>query len=272
MIDYTTKPDLGKLSESEFFDLDNPPFDIQKHCLYSVISGSKAYGLDTPTSDTDIRGVVYLPERMLLGLGRFEQIENQSKDICYYSLQKLFNLALKNNVHAMEMLWMPKRTVNFIHPLFEQVLDNKNLFMSKRIAYTCGGYAFQQVKVAFTKMKNKTGRVSLLEQFGYDTKFMSHSIRIYRMAREALETGFLNVYRPDREFLLDVKVGKYKLEDIVVMGKNSEGKDTFVGGLLAEELRLFNEALAKTKLPTDPPFQKIENLLIKVQKEALSFN
>ncbi|MEM8892659.1 MAG: nucleotidyltransferase domain-containing protein, partial [Bacteroidota bacterium] len=29
--------------------------------LLECISGSKAYGLDTPTSDTDIKGVFYLP-------------------------------------------------------------------------------------------------------------------------------------------------------------------------------------------------------------------
>lgn len=58
-MDYTTKPSLGELSESEFFDLNSPPFDVEKNCLYSVISGSKAYGLDTPASDTDIRGVFF---------------------------------------------------------------------------------------------------------------------------------------------------------------------------------------------------------------------
>lgn len=164
---------------------------------------------------------------------------------------------------------MPKRTVKFVHPVFQQVLDNKELFLSKRIGYTCGGYAFQQVKTAFTKIKNKTGRVNLIEKFGYDTKFISHSLRIYRMAIEVLETGNLEVYRPDREFLLDVKNGKYKLEELVVMGKDEDGKDTFVSGVLAEELKRFNAAMLVTTLPQDPPFQQIENLLIKIQKELL---
>lgn len=270
--DYTKKPDLGELSESAFFDLETPPFDLKKHCLYSVISGSKAYGIDTPESDTDIRGVFYLPERFVLGLGRCENIENQTKDITYYSIVKLFNLALKNNVHAMELLWMPNRTVNFIHPLFQQVLDNKDLFLSKRIAYTCSGYAFQQVKVALNKLKNKTGRTHLIEKYGFDVKFLSHSFRIFRMAREALENGELQVYRPDREFLLDIKNGKYKLEELVIMGKDEQGRDSFVGGLLADEYKSFDEALNKTKLQKDPPFEKIEKLLIKIQKECLELN
>lgn len=34
-----------------------------KNCiLFEVISGSKSFGLNTPTSDTDIKGVYYLPK------------------------------------------------------------------------------------------------------------------------------------------------------------------------------------------------------------------
>jgi hypothetical protein len=270
MDDFTVKPDLGELSKSEFFNLDFPPFDIQKHCLYSVIAGSKAYGIDTPESDTDERGVIWLPERFVLGLGRCEQIENQSKDIVYYSLHKAFTLLLKNNIHLMELLWMPKRTVNFVHPSFQQVLDNKELFLSKRIAYTCGGYAWAQVKLGLTKLKNKTGRTHLVEKFGFDSKLISHAFRLLRMGRQALETGTFDVYRPDREFLLDIKNGKYKLEDLVIIGKNEKGKDIFTGGIILEEYRLFEEAIAKTSLKNDPPFEKIENLLIKIQKEFIN--
>ena len=32
------------------------------HIIFECISGSRAYGLDTPTSDTDIRGVFILPK------------------------------------------------------------------------------------------------------------------------------------------------------------------------------------------------------------------
>src|ERR1700733_5550651 len=83
--DYAVKPDLKELSESGFFDVDTPPFNIQDHLLYAVISGSRAYGIDGPNSDVDTRGVVWLPEEFLVGVHKCEQIESQSKDICYYS-------------------------------------------------------------------------------------------------------------------------------------------------------------------------------------------
>ena len=36
--------------------------------LFEAISGSHAYGLATPQSDTDIKGVFYLPRRLYYGL------------------------------------------------------------------------------------------------------------------------------------------------------------------------------------------------------------
>ena len=36
--------------------------------ILECISGSKAYGLDTPSSDTDIKGVFLLPKKDFYGL------------------------------------------------------------------------------------------------------------------------------------------------------------------------------------------------------------
>jgi hypothetical protein len=89
------------------------------------------------------------------------------------------------------------------------------------------------------------------------------------MGREALVTGNLEVYRTDREFLLDIKRGRYTLEELVIMGKDENGKEDIVGGLLFEEKTLFNEAVKKTKLPSHPDFNLIDKLLVKLQKETL---
>ena len=38
--------------------------------LFECLSGSKAYGLATPQSDTDIKGIFYIPKEMFFGLWR----------------------------------------------------------------------------------------------------------------------------------------------------------------------------------------------------------
>ena len=51
-------------------------FDVSKRTVYLCKHGSHAYGLSTPTSDLDIKGVCIAPSETYLGfLGKFEQQE-----------------------------------------------------------------------------------------------------------------------------------------------------------------------------------------------------
>lgn len=45
-----------------------PYLKTQNLILFECVSGSRAYGLDTPTSDTDIKGVFYLPKQRFYSL------------------------------------------------------------------------------------------------------------------------------------------------------------------------------------------------------------
>ena len=56
--------------------------------IFEVIAGSKSYGLDTATSDTDIKGVFVLPKNMFYGLEYTAQVSNVSNDIVYYELKQ----------------------------------------------------------------------------------------------------------------------------------------------------------------------------------------
>lgn len=262
------KPDLGNIDQ-QFFDIATPPFDLESHRLFQVISGSHAYGTNVATSDVDLRGVVFLPSNFLLGLHRCENIENQSKDLCWYSPYKFFGLCYKNNTHALEMLYAPPFAVKFVHPIFEEVIVKRQMFLSKRLAYTCMGYAWQQVKLSFVKKANNSGRQELIQKFGFDSKLIMHSFRLLRMGRDALVNGHLETYRPDRDFLLNIRNGKFTLDELVIMGKDENGKDTAVGGMLKDEMRLFDEALLKSKLPEHPPFEQIEQMLVKLQRNLL---
>jgi hypothetical protein len=112
------------------------------------------------------------------------------------------------------------------------------------------GYAYSQ----FAKMQRiKTGagyagekRKELIKKFGYDTKNASHLIRLLRTAIEFLDTGEMKVYRPDREELLNIKLGEWSFEQIV------KEKDNLI--------KQMDESLINSKLPAYPDHEKI-NLL-----------
>ncbi len=114
--------------------------------IYECISGSKAYGLDLPTSDTDIRGVFLLPQDKLYGLRYIEQVADKTNDTVYYELGRFIALLRKNNPNILELLATPKDKILHKHPLIERI--KPELFLSKRCKDTFGGYAFTQVRKA----------------------------------------------------------------------------------------------------------------------------
>lgn len=114
--------------------------------LFECISGSKAYGLDTTTSDTDIKGVFYLPKEQFYGLEYIAQINSDSHDEVYYELGRFVELLLKNNPNMLELLATPEDCVLYRHPLMEQL--SIDMFLSGLCRDTFGGYAATQIRKA----------------------------------------------------------------------------------------------------------------------------
>ena len=114
--------------------------------IFECISGSKAYGLDTPQSDTDIRGVFVLPKEDYYGLNYVEQVSNESNDIVYYELKRFSELLVKNNPNILELLNIPADCILRKHPLFAYFQPED--YLSKLCKHTFAGYAMTQVKKA----------------------------------------------------------------------------------------------------------------------------
>ncbi len=116
------------------------------HIIFECISGSRAYGLDTPTSDTDIRGVFILPKTQFYALDYIGQINNASNDIVYYELRKFIELCSKNNPNILELLHVPEECILYKHPVFNAIkLDS---FLSKQCKKSFANYAYAQLKKA----------------------------------------------------------------------------------------------------------------------------
>lgn len=114
--------------------------------IFECISGSRAYGLATPNSDTDIRGIFILPKEQFYSLDYVGQINNETNDIAYYELRKFIELCAKNNPNILEMLNIPEECILYKHPLFDEI--KKEHFLSKLCKNTFANYAFTQIKKA----------------------------------------------------------------------------------------------------------------------------
>jgi uncharacterized protein len=337
--------------------------------LFECISGSKAYGLDTINSDTDIKGVFYLPKAQFYGLDYIPQVSNETNDEVYYELGRFVELLIKNNPNMLELLATPEDCVLYRHPIMHRL--HIDMFLSKLCKETFAGYALTQIKkargykkkivnpvdevrksvldfcfilqgyqsVPLTEwlaqnnfVQEQCGLVSIthtkglyalfydennihhyrgimsselanevslssipkgeeevaylffnLEHYssyckeykeywewvekrnelryqgnaehgkGYDAKNMMHTIRLLQVAEEILNTGKLQVKRPNRDELIPIKVGRYDYEELLTVA------DTIMA--------FIDVAYERCTLPDKPDKDRIENILIEMREQ-----
>lgn len=227
--------------------------------ILKVVAGSHSYGTNTPDSDYDYRGVCIPPVENLLGLSdQFEQHETKNPDEVIYSLKKFVRLALHNNPNILDALFVDDKDIVFINDFGKELRDLRYSFLSKRVFHTYGGYAHSRLKNLIEKGKNPIGnKKELIEKYGYDTKDASHLIRLMRMCYEILKLGEVNVLRPDKEFLIEIRNGSYSLEEI---------QEEYI-----HLNKLTQEAYTNSKLPESPDYTRINNWLIGASLSSLKW-
>lgn len=132
------------------------------------VFGSHLYGLSTPTSDVDYKGI-YMPTATQILLGTAPKTidvstnkgntKNSSEDIdeSYYSFQYFIENALKGETFAIDMLHMDNTIKYNIY--WEYLVDNRKRFYSKDMKAFVG-YAQRQA----AKYSIKGSRLAFLEE------------------------------------------------------------------------------------------------------------
>ncbi|MDA7502181.1 nucleotidyltransferase domain-containing protein [Chitinophagales bacterium] len=114
--------------------------------LLDCVSGSRAYGLATPQSDWDYKGVYYLPKEDFFSGNYVPQIANETNDEVYYELGRFVDLLVVNNPGILELLASPKEMIRFRHPIMDKIkLED---FLSQLCQKSFGGYAETQIRKA----------------------------------------------------------------------------------------------------------------------------
>ena len=121
--------------------------------LLLVIRGSHAYGTNIETSDTDFSGVFIQPMDNILGFNYIEQINDDKNDIIIYEIKRFLQLLESNNPTVLELLNTPDDCVIYKDPVFDEILNNRDKFITKACKNSFAGYAVQQIKKA--KGQNK---------------------------------------------------------------------------------------------------------------------
>lgn len=230
--------------------------------------GSIAHGMYIPNTDPfsiddkDTMGICVPPKEYYIGLKEFgsrgtKEIKRGEWDIVIYELKKAIKLLVMGNPNILSILWLSPQYYINITDAGQLLIDNRDLFVGKHVYQSFTGYAHGQLhRMEHYVFEGYMGtkRKQLVDTFGYDTKNASHLIRLLRMGIEFLNDGYLYVERPDAVQLLDIKKGKWSLEQV------KEESDRL--------FKLTDEAYLHSKLPAKLDIEKINKLCINIIEES----
>jgi predicted nucleotidyltransferase len=232
---------------------------IQERCHPLLIGygGSIAYGLDTPESDIDIRGIFLNPPEEWIGLQpEAEQLRPEDSDTVLYGLRKGMKLLLNGNPNVIELLGLHPEHILYCSDEGKMILDNASVFLSQKAASTFGAFAVnlrRQIQKQVNEGKTDAKTLS---------KEMTHLIRVYAMGSELLEDGRITVYRTyEHDLLMDIRAGKY-LDTHQVPTADYER-------LLENYKDAFNTAMTRTCLPAEPDWEKANAMTMEIVKAYL---
>lgn len=128
-----------------FNKFDNGTPWLRGNTIFLTRHGSHAYGTNIPGSDEDFKGLAIPPPEYFLGYSRkFEQAVGQGPDITIYDIRKFFALAADCNPSIIEVLFTDPS--DHVINRARELLDNRDLFLSKKAKFTFSGYAMSQLK------------------------------------------------------------------------------------------------------------------------------
>ena len=240
------------------------PPDIDS-LIFLAYRGSVSFGTyerpTVPTSidDIDLIGCYVNPIKGYFGFGdrhpKHYELKYNKWDCIHYEFKKMMTLLAKGNPNVLSTLWLPEDKVIYSHPMWNNIIKNRKMFVSRFVYSAFSGYGNNQLRrMTHNAFKGYMGpkRRQLVEKFGYDTKNASHLIRLLTMGIEFLENKKLLVDRTniDKKLLLDIKHGEYKLTEIKEMADElfKKGKKIFVD--------------KKSEIPSECDMDGIEGLMV----------
>lgn len=195
--------------------------------------GSGAHGTATAgKDDRDEMGICLEPFPAAWGTeGQFEQhvyrtaAEREGKhdapsqpgdlDLTIYSLRKWARLALDGNPTVLILLFGEPLTMNAHGERLRQMAD---AFASKQAIGRFLGYlTAQKQRLLGERGQKNVNRRDLVEQFGFDTKYAGHMVRLGHQGIEYARMGVLTLPMADpaRSRVLDIRQGRVGLNDVL---------------------------------------------------------
>ena len=203
---------MNSLLKNSAYDFIRTNTDLS-NIIYLVLSGSHAYGTSIEGSDFDLRGALIEPPQYVYGLQHFEQFEDLPSDTVIYSLRKFVELLTKANPNVLELLGVDDNCIVLITEQGEEIRNNADLFLSKRVINSFGNYAIAQIR----RLQNALCHDSYTEgeQQRHLQNTLSAQLDHFRRTYTKFPDGAINIYTRDNILKFDIDLQGYPVNDFV---------------------------------------------------------
>lgn len=205
-----------KIASDEYSFLRDDPH-LGNNIVMLCLGGSYAYGTNVEGSDLDVRGCALNSKAEILTKENFEQVINKETDTTIYSFNKLVDLLTKANPNVLECCGLKPEHYLHLSPIGQELLDNYDMFLSKKVIYSFGGYATAQLR----RLDNRSARHLGQEEqerhilnsirnasVDFENRFFEYpddAIRLY--IDDAIDESL------DKEIFMDINLTHYPLRD-----------------------------------------------------------
>ncbi|PTX97352.1 hypothetical protein DB346_20320 [Verrucomicrobia bacterium LW23] len=221
--------------------------------LISALGGSHAYGLSTPASDVDFRGVFLNADvATAAGLDTREHVtRREPRDESYHELRYFMQMLRKGNTGALEILFSDN--AHYRHPLFALLAHNRQRFIHTVHLYkTLKGYLHSERRLANGERTGLLGarRKQQIDRLGFSPKNFVQMFRLAHCGIAVFERGVFPVdLRKDDPSLADRLLAIKATPELYTKARLNEEADLWIARLDAafEHRRYeftFDEALA----------------------------
>lgn len=210
-------------------ELDNGKYSFLKSSgmldksILLTFGGSHAYGTNVEGSDVDVRGIFKHTKKEIYSMNYVDEVfEEKETDTVIYPLFKIMKLLLQGNPNCVEIVGSHSDNILYTTPAGQKLIENKNIFLSKRAGYAFGGYASAQLRRLENALIRENNDLSKREQHILNS--VKNQMYSFEERYTSLIGGSINLYIDssiksglDTEIFMDIDLKHYPLRDFVGM-------------------------------------------------------
>lgn len=228
--------------------------------LYEAVVGSTLYGTAFTGSDRDlVRVYVDTPAATLAVDSEVGERGHHlvggvgDLDVQSYSLRRFASLVLKGNANIVSALC----ATEYAGDQADAVRTLLSTIHCQSTVRAFVGMALAQIRKFESGSLATASRAHLIEEYGYDTKFLYHVYRLDEEVHQFVETGYIRYpLRAVSGFLVEVRQGLIPLKDVPDVLSD-----------LTESLRR-SEARAEAELRPDPDVARVNRIVLGIYEKS----